>query len=316
MTTLLFAVLLSTVPVEKRAFEVRDVWGAPRVSAPVLSPDGSLAAYVLSHNDLESGESWSELWMLRTDGSQAPRQLTHGKGSCSSPLFSPDGARLLFLSERDAGQPALRRCRSTAARRSSSPTWPGALEPGVSPDGRWIAATADVFPECGADEDCNKERDEARAQGKTQGARRRRAALPPLDELARRPRTHGSCCRRGERGGRARPDARPLRQPDLLARRRARLRRSRRTAGSCASSRTTTPTQAESTNADLWVVPVEGGTERAAQPDGRERRLGRRAALLARRRAHRVHQPGDAGLRVGPAPARRSSTARAATCAT
>jgi dipeptidyl aminopeptidase/acylaminoacyl peptidase len=227
----------------------------------VLSPDGTLAAYVLTHNDLESGESRGELWMVRTDGSEAPRQLTHGKGSCSSPLFTPDGERLLFLADRGEGQ-QLHALPLAGGEAQQLTDWPmGLSSPAISPDGRLIAAAVDVYPECGADGDCNEERDGARAKGKTK--------VHVADELLYRhwtawrdgrfthvilfDATTGEVLRDltpgrfdsptfslgGDRGFDFSPDSRQL----------------------CFVSNRDAD-QAESTNADLWVVPVEGGEPR------------------------------------------------------
>jgi dipeptidyl aminopeptidase/acylaminoacyl peptidase len=52
-----------------------------------LSDDGSQAAFTYR----------GELWLVRTDGSDAPRRLTRTKARESSPRFLPDGERLAFV---------------------------------------------------------------------------------------------------------------------------------------------------------------------------------------------------------------------------
>ncbi len=91
-----------------------------------------------------------------------------------------------------------------------------------------------------------------------QGARRRRPLLPPLDQLGRRPAHAHPARRRGEREGRQGPDAGQLREPDLHARRRARLRVLARTARSCATSRTTTRTRPARPTPTCGPSPVDG----------------------------------------------------------
>jgi dipeptidyl aminopeptidase/acylaminoacyl peptidase len=249
---------------EKRAFEVRDVWGAPRVGAPALSPDGGLAAYVLAHHDLEAGESWSELWLVATDGSSAPRRLTHApgkKGTVSSPFFSPDGERLLFLSTRGDGQ-QIHALPLAGGEATQLTDWPcGFSDPVISPDGRFIAAAVEVYPECGADGGCNQAREEQRSGGKTKvhvadellyrhwtSWRDGRVAHvilfdaetgAALRDLTPGPFDSPTFSLGGDRGFAFSPDSREL---------------------AFVSNRDAD--QAQSTNADLWVVPLEGGEPR------------------------------------------------------
>jgi dipeptidyl aminopeptidase/acylaminoacyl peptidase len=68
--------------------------------APALSPDGSTAVVALSRAEFSADAYTSQLWLVRTDGTGAPRQLTHGWHD-SSPRFSPDGRRLAFLRRAD-----------------------------------------------------------------------------------------------------------------------------------------------------------------------------------------------------------------------
>jgi Tol biopolymer transport system component len=37
--------------------------------APALSPDGSKVAFSLRRYELEAGKSWSEIWLMKADGS-------------------------------------------------------------------------------------------------------------------------------------------------------------------------------------------------------------------------------------------------------
>ena len=98
---LLLAVLSSgsALAAEKRAFEVSDYYRSGFVGSPEMSPNGELVAFAVRSYDLEEGESWSQIWMMRPDGSDL-RQMTSGKNDDTGPLFSPDGKHLLFKSSR------------------------------------------------------------------------------------------------------------------------------------------------------------------------------------------------------------------------
>ncbi len=71
------------------------------VGSPALSPDGKWVLYTLSERDMEDNDlkRTTHIWRIAVDGTQA-RQMTWGKESCSSPLWTPDGSKLAFLSSR------------------------------------------------------------------------------------------------------------------------------------------------------------------------------------------------------------------------
>ncbi|MEV4512922.1 S9 family peptidase [Dactylosporangium sp. NPDC049525] len=64
--------------------------------APTVSPDGTIAVVAVSRLEFAADSYTSQLWLLKTDGSTAPVQLTHGWHD-SAPRISPDGRWLAFL---------------------------------------------------------------------------------------------------------------------------------------------------------------------------------------------------------------------------
>jgi dipeptidyl aminopeptidase/acylaminoacyl peptidase len=68
------------------------------VGSPVVSPDGSLVAYVLARVDLDGNRYRSAVWVVPADGSRPPWQLTAGDQEDSAPTWSPDGRRLAYTS--------------------------------------------------------------------------------------------------------------------------------------------------------------------------------------------------------------------------
>ena len=79
------------------------------------------------------------------------RAVTNGEGD-GSPAFSHDGKSLAFV--RDNNIYILSLGGGEARKLTDIST--GAGDPLWSPDGKWIAFTSDVYPECGADDACNK----------------------------------------------------------------------------------------------------------------------------------------------------------------
>lgn len=146
---------VSVEAADKRAFEIADYYRTAFVGAPVISPDGTRVVFEVKRYELETATSWSELWIMAADGSDL-RQLTRGRHQDSSPVFSPDGATLAFLSSRDdhGQQIYLLPMGGGEARRLTA--FPGGVSAPVwSPAGTHLAVTAEVYPECGADADCN-----------------------------------------------------------------------------------------------------------------------------------------------------------------
>jgi dipeptidyl aminopeptidase/acylaminoacyl peptidase len=81
----------------KRRIKVEDLRRFKFVSDPQISPDGSMIAFVLSAVEHEEDRYDRHIWMAET-GTGALYQFTHGQGSDTSPRWSPDGSKLLFLS--------------------------------------------------------------------------------------------------------------------------------------------------------------------------------------------------------------------------
>ena len=89
-----------------RGITAEDYFGFEFLSDPHISPDGKLAAYVLTKVDRAQNRRNSSVWMVAIDGSRAPWQFTTSPQSSNSPRWSPDGKWLAFLSARSSGEAA------------------------------------------------------------------------------------------------------------------------------------------------------------------------------------------------------------------
>src|SRR4051812_17617315 len=91
---------VATIYAQKRAFTIQDLYRIKSVSDVHISPDGKSVIYAVSTPDLARAKRASHIWMMDLDG-RNNRQLTQGEASASSPLFSPDGRWIAFISSKD-----------------------------------------------------------------------------------------------------------------------------------------------------------------------------------------------------------------------
>src|SRR5215210_6210765 len=91
---------LSPAIAQKRAFSIEDLYRAKNISDLHVSPDGKTLIFNLSISDLARAKRNGHVWAMDVDG-RNPRQWTVSDKSEFSPLFSPDGKQILFLSSKD-----------------------------------------------------------------------------------------------------------------------------------------------------------------------------------------------------------------------
>ena len=147
---------------QKRPFTLEDVYRFQSVSDVHVSPDGRSVLYVLTTSDLARAKRLSQVWMMGAGGENA-RQLTQGDKSNSSPLFSPDGKWVSYISAADGNLYLLPISGGEARKLTDIST--GVSDPLWSPDAKWIAFSTDVYPECGGDDACNKRIAESWSEG-------------------------------------------------------------------------------------------------------------------------------------------------------
>ena len=82
----------------KHPITFTDMIGMHRVTEPEISRDGKWIAYTVTTPDMDANRGASNIWIVSTAGG-AEMQLTRS-GHDSSPVWSPDGKTLAFLSSR------------------------------------------------------------------------------------------------------------------------------------------------------------------------------------------------------------------------
>lgn len=150
--SLTFWFLGSLNATERAPMTPTDMWNIKRIGAPQVSPDGRRAVFTVTTYDIEANRGSSDIYMLNLDGSE-PFRFTRHPASDSSPVWSPDGKSIAFVSRRDgdaAAQLYVIPADGGEARRItnlpvavSAPQW--------FPDGERIAFVASVYPEYNGD---------------------------------------------------------------------------------------------------------------------------------------------------------------------
>jgi dipeptidyl aminopeptidase/acylaminoacyl peptidase len=147
----------------KHAITFDDMIKLHRIAEPQVSPDGKWVAYTVATPDLEANRNASNIWMAPTTGGAA-LQLTQS-GHDSSPVWSPDGKTLAFLSSRGGESQVYLLSTEGGESHPLTKLSTGADIVKWSPDGKTIAFTSSVYPDC-KDDDCNSKRDAEKEKSK------------------------------------------------------------------------------------------------------------------------------------------------------
>ncbi|MCC6756347.1 MAG: S9 family peptidase [Arenimonas sp.] len=155
---------------DKTPFDVRRMVALERLSSPTLSPDGRFALFAVRQADVPANKAKTGLWIenLLARDAAPPVRFTDEALNVNSPSFTPDGKTVYFLSAQSGSmqlwaQPV---GGTQAVQVSDYPLDIGSYK--LSPDGRRIALSFEVFPDC-RDLACTKQRLDAKAADKASG---------------------------------------------------------------------------------------------------------------------------------------------------
>jgi dipeptidyl aminopeptidase/acylaminoacyl peptidase len=162
LSVFLLILISFTVSAQKRAFTIEDLYKVKNVSAPVLSNSGEKIAFTVSESDLAKGKTTNTVYVMSTNGSSLI-SISEKLPGATSPFWSSSDELYLI----NKGQ-VYKYSFETNDAVQITDFYAGVSNPVLSSDERYIAFTAELFPECGTDNDCNKGLDESSKNGPMQ----------------------------------------------------------------------------------------------------------------------------------------------------
>jgi dipeptidyl aminopeptidase/acylaminoacyl peptidase len=165
MRLVLFLWTIGALSAQRQTFDVQMMLGLSRIGEPSLSPNGKQIAFTVQTVDIENNIKPKQIYVVPLFGG-SPLQLTGDGTDNERPRWSPDSRQIYFISDRAGSSQiwAMDADGRNARQITRLSTEAGGLL--VSPDGKKIVFQSSVYPECGADDRCNKDKIDAEARSK------------------------------------------------------------------------------------------------------------------------------------------------------
>ncbi len=165
--SVLTVILLNVGFAQKRPFTIADLYKLKSVESPKFSPDGKKILFTVKEDVLETAKSNTEIYVMNADGSGV-KKLTNNDAADTHPQWSPDGKFILFSSTRKDGAQAWMMPADGGEAQQLT-----AFKMEVDnlcwlPNGKQVAFSTLVFPECGADNECNTRNEDGLNNGPVQ----------------------------------------------------------------------------------------------------------------------------------------------------
>jgi dipeptidyl aminopeptidase/acylaminoacyl peptidase len=150
---------------QRQTFDVQMMLRLSRISEPALSPSGKQVAFTVQTVDLEKNIKPKQIYIVGVNAG-APIQLTRDGTDNERPRWSPDSELIYFISDRGGSSQiwVMDNAGGHVRQITHLSTEAGGLL--VSPDGKKLVFESSVYPECGADDRCNKDKIDAEARNK------------------------------------------------------------------------------------------------------------------------------------------------------
>ena len=150
---------------QKKPFDANALMELKRIGDPQLSPDGKWVTFTAQTIDVAANKKPTQIWIVPIDGG-SPNQLTREGEANQRARWSPDSKRIAYISDRGGSQQIW--AMDPDGGNGKQITNLSTEADGViySRDGKNLVFVSEVYPECGADEACNKKKLDAEKSNK------------------------------------------------------------------------------------------------------------------------------------------------------
>jgi dipeptidyl aminopeptidase/acylaminoacyl peptidase len=140
----LFALLVASAGAAgRKPITIDTLWDWRTVSTPQISPDGKFVVYAAGWADKMNDAFYSNLWIATADG-KSRRPVTQGPYRDTSAIWSPDGTRIAYLSNRSGKAQIHLRWMDSTQEAQITDLQQAPSNIAWSPDGQWISYTSRV----------------------------------------------------------------------------------------------------------------------------------------------------------------------------
>lgn len=165
--TLMVFLSVGKIMAQKKPFTIAELYKVHYVGSPVVSPDGSKVAFTVTNYNMKKGESRTNIYIMDADGKNQ-KDITNNSKSNYNPLWTSDGKMIYYVSTESKIPQVYRYSFETGKSQKVTDFSMGVSAPVLSPNNKLIAFASKVYPQCGADSQCNKEIDSTSMHGPIQ----------------------------------------------------------------------------------------------------------------------------------------------------
>src|SRR5258706_12178520 len=165
LRVLLCALLAACAGAQKQPFDDAAMMKLARISEPQISPDGRQVAFTVQNVEVAKNAKPKNIYVVPVNGG-SPRQLTQEGTQNERPRWSPNSRQIYFVSNRGGSSQAWSMDADGGHARQLTTISTEVSGITISRDGKKMVFLSNVYPECGADDACNKDRLDAEAKNK------------------------------------------------------------------------------------------------------------------------------------------------------
>ena len=136
---------------QKKPLDADTLLKIQRLGDPQISPDGKTVAFSVVTPDAAANNRAHSVWTVGIDGG-APKKIAD---DADRPRWKPDGKRIYYSSGKSVGSQIWTMNPDGSDARQITNLASEAANHLISSDSKYLVFTSDVYPDCGADDDCN-----------------------------------------------------------------------------------------------------------------------------------------------------------------